>query len=144
MSGLAWVGATVGGGAVAGVAVLGAAPALVTTVAMKFVLKDDPILHDTERTARNVGRKATPVGAVGGGVFAVGAVYASGTVAGLSAAGITSGLAGIGSLVGGGMAAGVMLTTAAPAVAAAAIGYSSYRLWKWISKRKPEVLPVQS
>jgi hypothetical protein len=50
------------------------------------------------------------------------AVSASGTVAGLSATGISSGLYAIGTLVGGGMAAGVVVAAAIP-LAAGAAGY---------------------
>lgn len=135
MSGLASVGGVVGGGAVAGIAVVGAAPAVITTAAMIFVLRDDPILHETEREARKAGRIATVVGAAGGSVAAVGTVAATGAVASLSAAGISSGLAAIGAAVGGGMAAGVVVTAAAPAVAAAALGYGSYRVWRWLRSK---------
>lgn len=132
MSGLATVGGVVGGGAVAGVGVLGAAPGLVTKVAMDQVLRDDESLSDDEREAREVGRTMTTVGAIAGTAGTVGAIAASGSVAGLSAAGITSGLAAVGGIVGGGMAAGVVITTAAPAVAAAAVGYGAYKVWKWL------------
>lgn len=50
------------------------------------------------------------------------ALYFGGSVAGLSAAGITSGLAAAGALVGGGMAAGVSVL-AAPAVLLGVAGY---------------------
>ncbi len=141
MSGLATVGGVVGSGAVAGLGVLGAAPAVITNVAMNRVLEDDENLPNSEREARAVGRTMTTVGTAAGAVGAVGAVAASGTVAGLSAAGITSGLAAIGApaaVAAGGvvspMLAGVAITVAAPAVAAAAVGYGAYQLWKWISE----------
>jgi hypothetical protein len=134
MSGLATVGGVVGGGAVAGIGVLGMAPAAITTLAMNRVLEDDEILTSDEREARAVGRTMTTVGAAAGTAGAVGAVAAAGSVAGLSAAGITSGLAAVGATVGGGMAAGVAITVAAPAVAAAAVGYGAYCFWKWISE----------
>jgi hypothetical protein len=134
MSGLATVGGVVGGGAVAGIGVLGAAPGLVTKVAMDQVLKDDKSLSDGEREARAVGRTMTTVGAAAGTLGAAGAVAATGSVAGLSAAGITSGLAAIGGTVGGGMVAGAAITVAAPAAAAAAVGYGAYRVWKWLSE----------
>ncbi len=130
MSGLA----TVGGGAVAGIGALGMAPAAITTLAMNSVLEDNENLTSEEREARAVGRTMTTVGAAAGTVGAVGAVAAAGSVAGLGAAGITSGLAAVGATVGGGMAAGVAITVAAPAVAAAAVGYSAYCFWKWISE----------
>jgi hypothetical protein len=134
MSGLATVGGVVGGGAVAGIGALGVAPATVTKIAMDQVLKDDESLPNDEREARAVGRTMTTVGAVAGTAGAVGTVAAAGSVAGLSAAGITSGLAAVGATVGGGMAAGVAVTVAAPAVAAAAVGYGAYRFWKWFSE----------
>lgn len=133
MSGLATVGGVVGGGAVAGINVLGAAPALATTAAMNEVLKDSESFSKAEREARAVGRTMTTAGAVAGSVAATGAISAAGSVAGLSAAGITSGLAAIGGTVGGGMVAGVAITAAAPAVAAAAVGYGAYCVWRWLS-----------
>ena len=54
----------------------------------------------------------------------------AGATAGLSGAGITSGLATIGSIVGGGMAAGTALLAVAPVVAAAGVGYGAYKLCK--------------
>jgi Lecithin retinol acyltransferase len=133
MSGLAIVGGIVGGGAVAGVSVLGAVPGLIAKVAMDQVLQDDENLTPDERSAREVGRTMTTVGAIAGSAGAVGAIAACGSVAGLSAAGITSGLATVGSIVGGGMTAGVAITVAAPAVAAASVGFGAYTIWKWIS-----------
>jgi hypothetical protein len=134
MSGLATVGGVVGGGAVAGVGVLGSAPGLITKLAMDQVLKDDETLPSDERESRSVGRAMTTVGAVAGTAGAVGTIAAAGSVAGLSAAGITSGLAAVGGVVGGGMAAGVAITAAAPAIAAAAVGYGAYKVWKWLSE----------
>jgi hypothetical protein len=129
MSGLAWAGA--GSGAVGGLAAVGAAPAVVTVVAMRRALRDDPHLPRGERAARKAGRAATIAGGVVGSTAAIGAVSAAGAVAGLSAAGITSGLAAVGGTVGGGMAAGVGIVAASPAVAAAAVGYGIYRLWRY-------------
>jgi hypothetical protein len=64
------------------------------------------------------------LGAVSGGVIGLGSVTAivgaTGTIAGLSAAGISSGLAAMGTLVGGGMAAGIAVAAVIPAVAAGA------------------------
>ncbi len=60
---------------------------------------------------------ATALGAGIGGVVSFTALYGLGTV-GLSAAGITSGLAAAGALVGGGMAAGVFVLAAPVAVLA--------------------------
>jgi hypothetical protein len=134
ISGLATIGELVSGGAVAGIVVLGAVPGIVTKIAMDQVLKDDASLPSEERAAREVGRNMTIAGAVAGTASAVGVIAASGSVAGLSAAGITSGLAAVGSVVGGGMAAGVVITVAAPAIVAAAVGYGAYEIWKQFVK----------
>ena len=133
MAGLASIGGTVGGGAVAGVALLGAAPALaMSSILNNTVLADNPSLEQDERDARASGRVATYGGAAAGTVGSIVAISSAGT-AGLSAAGITSGLAAIGGTVGGGMAAGTAIAVAAPAAAAAAVGYGVYKLYKWIS-----------
>lgn len=135
MSGLASAGAVVGGGAVAGLAVLGAAPgAAMASLVNNTVLADNPCLEKEERESRSVGRAASYVGAGAGTVGGIAAVSMAGTTAGLSAAGITSGLAAIGGTVGGGMAAGVVITTAAPVAAAAAVGYGIYKLVRWAKK----------
>ena len=71
--------------------------------------------------------KVTAGASGAGGVAAsVAAVGAAGTVTGFSAAGITSGLAAIGAVVGGGMAAGLAVTAAAP-LACAGLGYLGYK-----------------
>lgn len=81
-------------------------------------------IHDRTRT---ISRSAIPevlAGALGigaGGVAGFAALYLGGSVVGLSAAGITSGLAAAGAVVGGGMAAGIAVL-AAPAVALGATG----------------------
>jgi hypothetical protein len=133
MSGLAAVGGTVGAGAVSGLAALAAAPATIATAAMMTGLKDDKALPPSERGARKAGRVATVTGAVAGTGGTIAAVSAMGSVAGLSGAGVTSGLAAIGGTVGGGMAAGTVIAVAAPAAAAAAVGYGVYKAWKWLS-----------
>jgi hypothetical protein len=127
MSGLAASGAVIGSGAVGGLVVLGALPGAMSVVVMNVALRDDEALLDHERAARGVGRKASAVGALGGSAAGVAAVSAVGSVAGLSAAGISSGLATIGAVVGGGMAAGSVVVIAAPAIAAAGVGYGAYR-----------------
>lgn len=132
MSGLATVGGTVGGGAVAGLGLLGGAGGAATaSLINSTVLKDDENLDKEERVSRSVGRKATYAGAAAGTAGSIAAISTAGSVAGLSGAGITSGLAAIGGTVGGGMATGVVLTTAAPVAAAAAVGYGLYKAVKW-------------
>ncbi|MFC3847860.1 hypothetical protein ACFOPX_04845 [Helicobacter baculiformis] len=68
---------------------------------------------------------AVGTGAVVGTAGAVGAVAAAG-VPGLAATGITSGLAVVGSVVGGGMAAGLCVTAAMPVV----VGAAAYGIYK--------------
>ena len=117
MSGLAGAGGVVGGGAVAGIGVLGTAPVIAAQVVMDKILTDDDRLPSEEREARGVGRAMIAVGTAAGATGTVGTIAAAGSVAGLSGAGITSGLAAIGSVVGGGMSAGIAVTVAAPAIA---------------------------
>lgn len=127
MSGLAASGALAGGGAVAGIVLLGAAPGLTSVAIMTRALREDEDLPGPERAARTAGRVGSVAGGLAGSAAGVAAVSALG-VPGLSAAGISSGLAAIGATVGGGMAAGTMCVIAAPAVAAALVGYLIYRL----------------
>lgn len=73
-------------------------------------IKDIP--SNSERYKRVIKDCASKLAGVG---VPIGAVAASGSVIGLSAAGITSGLAALGALVGGGMLAGVVVVV--PAIA---------------------------
>ncbi|MDU6724161.1 MAG: hypothetical protein E6456_05895 [Streptococcus mitis] len=80
-------------------------------------------LNDKTRTIRESPIPEVLAGALGAGIGGIGsfaALYGLGTV-GLSAAGITSGLAAIGGVVGGGMVAGVFVM-AAPVVVLAGGG----------------------
>ena len=138
MSGLATTGAVVGSGAMGGLAVLSAAPGIMSVAVMQVALRDDPALPVIERSSRNVGRKASVVGAAGGSAAGLAAVSAAGTVAGVSAAGITSGLAAIGGIVCGGMAAGTAVVIAGPAIAAAGVGYGAYRATRAVRKHLSE------
>lgn len=126
MSGLARVG---GGSAVNGIALLGATSGLLAAGTMCVALRDKAYLTDEERRARRAVRHA----AIGGAGLGVGAslyaVHAMG-VPGYSAAGLSSGLAGLGAVAGGGMAHGVMATVLLPAVFAVILGYLLYRLAK--------------
>jgi len=140
MSGLATTGGLVGSGAVGGLVVLGVAPGATSAAVMNIALRDDDELLDYERSARSVGRKASIAGVAGGSAAGVVTVSAVGVTAGLSAAGINSGLAAIGGVVGGGMAAGSAIVIAAPAVAAAEIGYGSHRAARWLRRRRAEPL----
>jgi Lecithin retinol acyltransferase len=132
MSGLAAYGALVGGGAVAGLVVLGTAPALMSVAIMNRALRQDDDLPQAEREARTAGRLGSAAGAVAGLAGTIAAVSALG-VSGLSAAGMSSGLAAIGATVGGGMAAGTMIAVAAPAAVATILGYLVYRLAFWLA-----------
>jgi hypothetical protein len=133
MSGLARVG---GGSVVSGIALLGATSGLLAAGTMCVALRDKPYLTEEERKARRVGRH----GAIGGAGLGVGislyAVHAMG-VPGYSAAGLSSGLAQLGGILGGGMARGVTLTLLLPALFAILIGYALYRMWKKRSQTPP-------
>jgi len=136
MSGLAAHGSIVGGGVVAGLVTLSALPALASVAIMNHVLREDDDLLAAERTARSAGRAGSAIGGLAGCTGGI-AIVSSLGVPGLGAAGITSGLAAIGGAVGGGMAAGTMCVLAAPAVAAAALGYLIYRFVLWLTASTP-------
>jgi hypothetical protein len=93
----------------------------------KVINEANEALKDTKRLIVN---SAIPevlgaaLGAGAGGAISFAALYTAGTV-GLSAAGITSGLAAAGGLVGGGMAAGVFVL-AAPVAVLAVGGYATF------------------
>jgi hypothetical protein len=134
MSGLATAGKSVGGGVVEGMLVMAAVPAVCSVAFVSgYALKDSAALPEVERQARGAGRVGSVVGVGVGAVGSILAVSALG-VPGLSEAGISSGLAVIGSLVGGGMRHGVMAVIAAPALFALAVGFGVYLLWKWLAK----------
>jgi hypothetical protein len=141
MAGLATIGGTVGGGAVAGLVVAGAAPGVVSAAIMNRALRDDEALPDDERAARRAGRVGAVAGGVVGSAAGVTAVSSLG-VSGLSGVGMTTGLATLGSVFGGGMAAGTMAVVAAPAVAVAGCGYIAYRLARRYSRsQQPPLEP---
>ena len=103
---------------------------------MCVALRDKSMLPAEERQARRVGRCA----AIGGAALGVGvAVHAVGTlgVAGYNAAGLTSGLATLGGVVGGGMAQGVLATLVIPVLFAGVVGYLRYRLTRWFLPPEP-------
>ena len=85
------------------------------------------------------------LGTVGGGTIGFASITATvsslGTVTGLSAAGISSGLTALGGFVSGGMAAGVAVAAAIPA-AAAVVGYGIIKgikgLIRWHKLNKKE------
>ncbi|MGA2166080.1 MAG: lecithin retinol acyltransferase family protein [Solirubrobacteraceae bacterium] len=133
MSGLA----AVGGSVVGGIVLLGGLSGLLASGTMCLALRDKPMLPDEERQARRIGR----YGAIGGAALGVGvslhAVGAMG-VAGYGGAGLTSGLAALGGVLGGGMAQGILATLLLPAVFAVGIGYLLYRAAQWLQ------LPPQS
>jgi Lecithin retinol acyltransferase len=127
-----------GGSAVGGVTVVAGAGAAVGAGTMLFALRDKPYLTDQERTARRVGRVAGVGGAAVGTWAAVHSVGALG-VAGYSAAGLSSGLAALGSFAGGGMVAGVAVVAAIPLLAAFAFALLAYGLMKCLRLPAPEL-----
>jgi hypothetical protein len=134
MSGLATSGALVGGGAAAGPAALAVLPVAVTTGVVHYALRDDESLAEEERAARKDGRNASKVAAVASVAAVPVALSAAGTT-GLSAVGISTGLATIGAVAGGGMAAGVGVLVAAPVVAVGAAGVGVYLLGRTLRRR---------
>jgi hypothetical protein len=143
MSGLATAGGIIGGGAVTGVGLLAGIPAVAAaSLANNTILKRSDAHDEAESDARAVGRTASYAAAAAGTAGTVAAISAAGTVSGLSAAGITSGLAAIGSIAGGGMAAGVVIATAAPAAAAFGAGYLIYKVARRFSAQTPTETPA--
>lgn len=91
----------------------------------KVVDEASEALNNKERTIKDSPISETLGSALGmgvGGAVSFAALYFGGSVVGLSAAGITSGLAAAGGIVGGGMAAGVAVL-AAPVAVFGVIGY---------------------
>lgn len=136
MSGLASAGGVVGGGAAFGPAVLGIAPALLAVGITQAALRDDERLPEDQRAARADGRLAAPVAAGAATVGGIAVLSSAGAVSGLSAAGISSGLAAIG---GGTMLTGAAVLVAAPAAAAAVLGFGVYKLSRRIRESRPKV-----
>ncbi len=134
MSGLATVGGFIGGGAVAGISVLGAAPAIITFGALcTYTFPNENMLPEAERNARLAGR----IGAGAGGVVGVVAttlVVGSLGVSGLSAVGISTGLASLGAILGSGMAAGVGLAIAIPTLAVILGAYLARSLCSFVQR----------
>ena len=137
MSGLARCGSITGGGAVSGLLLLGLVTGGVTLIAMNPELRDDHVLPEDERAARTVGRIGSGVGLIAGSAGTVLAVSTLGTP-GLSGAGITSGLAALGSVFGGGMKAGTKCAIAIPAITAIIVGYAAYSLYLHRAKAKTQ------
>ncbi|KAJ6482008.1 hypothetical protein C8R45DRAFT_1100398 [Mycena sanguinolenta] len=112
MNGLATLG---GGAAMGGIWLVSAAPAAAAGEALNMLLVDDN--DDVTKTGTEIATRCTSVVAASASAAAVPVVGGS-----LSAAGLTSGLAGIGSLLGGGMAMGILLCVALPVVAVGVVG----------------------
>jgi len=125
----------VGGSAVSGLVLAGAVPAAVTVGVAWWAFRDDQHLPSPERDARGVARVASIVGAGITSASGIAAVSALG-YGGLSAAGISSGLAAIGGFFGGGMVAGALALIAAPPIGAAILAAGAYFLFRWWSTRQ--------
>lgn len=136
VSGLATIGPA---GVIGGVLTVASVPAIISNVAMSKFLKDDKKLSNDEKASRKVGRLATKVGTLAGAAGTVGSISGLGAVSGLSATGITTGLGAIGSLVGGSMVAGTVISIAAPGVAGALTGYGCYKLLKKLKRKKKKI-----
>jgi Lecithin retinol acyltransferase len=119
--------AGLGTNATTGLIALAAAPAVAANIAIRKALPDDPMLPQIERLARKVGRDTTTVASIAGAAGSVGMVAVAG-MPGLSAVGITTGLAEIGAAFGGGMLAGTVAVVAIPALLALGLGLLVYHL----------------
>ena len=85
-------------------------------------------MNNSNNNETEVGKVMSTLGGAGTGVAgSVGLVSLAGS--GTGTAVVTSGLAAIGSVVGGGMLAGLGIVAAIP-IAAGAVGYGGYRLIK--------------
>lgn len=103
--------------------------------AIKVINEASLAVNDPQRTMKDSPIEESIAGALGAGAGAgvsFAALYFGGTV-GLSAAGISSGLAAAGSIIGGGMAAGI-------AVLAAPIAIGGCVAAVWVAKSKAEKL----
>lgn len=115
-----------GTGAVGGLGLLAATPAVAATVAVHQRYADDPYLPEAEREARRAARASGTAGALGGIAASIAAVAGLG-IPGLSGPGIATGLASLGAFVGGGMAAGMVVVAALPVVGAAVLARCAHR-----------------
>lgn len=128
MAGLRSAGRLVVSGSAGGLGMVAAIPTAVATAALRRHFRDSEFLTNPERAARRIAR-GTALGASAAGVgLAVYAVSAAG-IPGLSAVGISSGLAALGAAVGKGMLAGLGLVAVGPAVLAAGLSFLSYALF---------------
>lgn len=93
----------------------------------KLVAEASSAVSDPFRTASGdmqINEALTAAGGIGAGAaLGFAGLYFGGSVVGLSAAGITSGLAAAGAIIGGGMALGIAVL-AAPAVVLGVAGYA--------------------
>lgn len=140
MSGLRAAGTLVGRSAAGGLGVIATVPATMTT-ALWRMFRDDEFLTNPERAARRAARGAALAAAAAGIGVAVYTVAGLG-VPGMSAVGISSGLATLGSSLGGGMLTGLGLVAIGPAVVAAGLAFLSYALFGGGRNRLP-LLPGQ-
>lgn len=136
MSGLA----AVGGTAMGGLVVLSAVAGLLTSLAVGAGMRDKPSLSEGERQIRRAGRYGAVTGATLGVGVNVSLVGAMG-VSGYSAVGISTGLAALGGIVGGGMAAGVGAALLLVVVATVALSCLAYHLTQWFLQQQVSSSP---
>ena len=113
---------------------------------VKVINEANEFLMDKEKIITDSSISDVMAGALGagvGGVTSFAALYFGGSVVGLSAAGITSGLAAAGAVVGGGMAAGIAVL-AAPAVilGGAALKITADKKRKQLKNKKEELYTI--
>lgn len=109
---------------------LSAVTGLLTSLAVGAGMRDKPSLLEGERQIRCAGR----YGAVGGAALGVGvntSLIGAMGISGYSAVGISTGLAALGGIVGGGMAAGGGTVLVFVVLATVAMSCLTYHLTQW-------------
>jgi Na+-transporting NADH:ubiquinone oxidoreductase subunit NqrD len=142
MSGLRQSGELVDGGVLAGLYLLGLVPASAGVACVFFATKAKPHLTERERRARAIARVVAIIASAATGLVEIQILSSLGTVKGLSAPGIASGLAAVGRLNDGGMVAGTGLLVAAPALVVGTAAWLAYQFTlRWLAEDGHVELP---
>lgn len=92
-------------------------------------------MSEKKERGKRAAAVSTATGGTAGGVAAVSGVVVGAAEGTAGAAALTSGLATVGSIAGGGMFAGICIVAAAPIIGGA-LGYGAYRLYKKLATPK--------
>ncbi|MBY0232910.1 MAG: lecithin retinol acyltransferase family protein [Gemmataceae bacterium] len=137
VEGLKAIGSAVGGGPATGLVLVIALPPAAAAVGANIAYADDPTAPKAEREACAAARTAAVVAAPLGVAVSACAVAAAG-VPGLSAVGISTGLAALG---GGSVAVGLAAVSAFPPLAVIGISWLCYRVWGGGRRDAPRPTP---